>query len=141
GCAQVEHVLAPRCVLADEVAARIQSAELPVEHGLDRVERLIVVATREGLPAHPDSVDLIDEDDARAAPLTRGLVRVPREEAHDQRVDADERLREARPRNRYERRVEPRRDRLRQHRLPGARRTEEQQSALTLAACELECLT
>src|SRR5207248_9066950 len=86
------------------------------------------------LPPHAHGVDLVDEDDALAAPLARELLRLAREEADDQRVDADERLREARARDRDERRVEAGRDRLRQHRLARPRRAEEQQAAPAFAA-------
>ena len=62
------------------------------------------------------------------------------EEAHDDRVDPDERLREAGAGDRDERRVEAGRDRLGEHRLAGAGRAEEEQAALTLAARLLERL-
>ena len=64
----------------------------------------------------------------------------PGEDAHDDRVDADERLREARAGHRDERRVEPRRDRLGHHRLAGAGSPVEDQAALALAAGALEDL-
>src|SRR6185437_390815 len=140
GRAEVEHVLAPGSVLADEIAARVERTELAVEHRLDRVERLEGVATRERLPAHADGVDLVDEDDALAAPLARELLRLAREKADDECVDADERLREAGARDGDKRRVEARCDRLREHRLAGARRAEEEQAALAFAACALERL-
>ena len=56
------------------------------------------------------------------------------------RVHADEGLREAGARDRHERAVERRRDRLGEHRLAGAGRAEEQHAALALAAGLLELL-
>ena len=95
----------------------------------------------ERLPAHPDGVDLVDEDDALTAPLAGEPLRAPGEDADDDRVDADERRGEAGAGDRDERRVEAGRERLREHRLAGARCAEEQQAALALAAGALECLT
>ena len=94
----------------------------------------------ERLPAHADGVDLVDEDDALTAPLAREPLRAPREDADDDRVDADERGGEARTRDRDERRVESGRERFREHRLPGAGRAEEEEAALALATRALERL-
>ena len=137
-CALLEHVLAPRAALHDQVAARVDCPVRPVERRL-RIERPRVLPLQR-LPAHPDGVDLVDEDDALAAPLTREPFRLPREVAHDQRVDADERVCESRARDRDERRVEAGRDRLGEHRLAGARGAEKEQPALALAARPLEGL-
>ena len=41
--------------------------------------------------AHPDGVDLVDEDDALAAPFPREPLRLARQVAHDDRVQAEER--------------------------------------------------
>ena len=60
----------------------------------------------ERLAAHPRCVDLVDEDDALAAPLAGESFRAAREDADDDRVDADEGRREAGARDRDERRVE-----------------------------------
>ena len=106
-------------------------------HGLVERHRL---GAAERLAAHADGVDLVDEDDALAAPLAGELLRLAREESHDQRVDADEGLREAGARDRDERRVEPGRDRLREHRLAGSRCAEEEQASLALTARSLERL-
>src|SRR5204863_9106500 len=108
--------------LDHDVAARGERAVRPEEELV--VRSGLVLAERRA--AHADGVDLVDEDDALAAPLAGELLRLPREEAHDERVDADEGLREARPRDRHERRVEARGDRLREHRLPGSGRAEEE---------------
>src|SRR4029079_16582536 len=94
----------------------------------------------ERLPPHPDSVDLVDEDDALAAPLAREPLRLPGEEADDDRVDPDERLREAGAGDRDDRGVEAGRDRLGEHRLAGAGGADEEQPALALAAGALERL-
>ena len=97
-------------------------------------------ALAERLPAHPDGVDLVDEDDALTAPLARELLRAPGEDPHDDRVDPDERRGEAGARDRDEGRVEAGRERLRQHGLAGAGRTEKEHAALALAAVLLELL-
>ena len=73
-----------------------------------RLERLEAAAER--LAAHADGVDLVDEDDALAAPLVRQLLRLAGQEADDHRVHADEGLREAGARDRHERAVERRGD-------------------------------
>ena len=101
-------------------------------------ERLEARAQR--LPAHADGVDLVDEHDALAAPLGGELLGLARQPAHEHRVHADERLREAGARDRHERAVEGRGDRLGEHRLAGARRAQEQHAALALAAGLLELL-
>ena len=98
------------------------------------------VPPAERVAAHADGVDLVDEDDALAAPLARELLGLAGEEADDDRVDADERLGEARARDRDERRVEAGRDRLGDHRLARSRRSEEEQASLALAAGALEHL-
>ena len=137
-----EHVLAPCLVLADQIATRIDRSPRPVELRHELLVRHPTPAgrTAKRLTAHPNRVDLVDEDDALAAPLAGQLLRLAREEAHDDRIDADEGLREARARDRDERRVEPGRDRLRHHRLAGAGRSVEEQPAFALAAGALEHL-
>src|SRR5687768_14050363 len=72
------------------------------------------------LPTHADGIDLVDEDDARAAPLACQPLRLASDVADDDRVDPDERRGEAGAWDRHERRVEARGDRLREHRLTGA---------------------
>ena len=52
-------------------------------------------ASPECLAAHPDGVDLVDEDDAGAPPHARRALHLPGEVADDDRVDADERRGEA----------------------------------------------
>src|SRR5262249_737414 len=131
GRAQLELLVAPGACLEHEVAGL-----------LERRLRLRVVVRplpERGAP-HADGVDLVDEDDALAAPLAREPLRLAGQVANDDRVEPDERLREARPGERHERAVEARRDRLREHRLPGARRAEEEDAALALAAVLLELL-
>ena len=92
------------------------------------------------LPAHADGVDLVDEDDALAAPLACEPLGAAGEDADDDRVDPDECRGEARARDRDERRVETGRECLREHRLAGAGRAEEEEASLALAARPLECL-
>src|SRR5262249_47454623 len=130
--ARLEEPVAPLPRLDEAVAAGGARAPRAVE--LRRRRQLPGIRGAERLPPHADRVDLVDEDDALAAPLARGLLRLAGEVAHDDRVDADERLREARARDRDEGRVEARRDRLREHRLAGTRWPQEEQAALALAA-------
>src|SRR5439155_15633373 len=101
---------------------------------MDGARLVCRAAPAEGRAAPTDSVDLVDEDDALAAPLARDALRLPREPADDDGVHADERLSEPGPWDRDERGVEARRNRLGQHRLPRARRAEEEQPSFSLAA-------
>ena len=97
----LEHPLAPAPRLEDQVAAageRAVRAEEEVVGDVRRREAADRRAAAERLAAHADRVDLVDEDDALAAPLAGEPLRLPREVADDDRVDADERLREARSR-------------------------------------------
>ena len=148
--AAVEELVAPGPRLEDQVARRVERAPGAVEEVLveargrqrrdvDRSAEAPGTAAKR-LAAHPDGVDLVDEDDARAAPLARGPLGLPGEVAHDDRVDPDEGRGEAGARDRDERRVEAGRERLREHRLARAGRPEEQHAALALAAVALELL-
>ena len=105
--------------------------------GAERTDRR---AAAERLAAHSDCVDLVDEDDALAAPLAGEPFRLPGEVADDDRVDADEGLSEAGARDRDEWGVEPGRDRFREHRLTGSGCAEKEQSALPLSSRPLESL-
>src|SRR5262249_34873389 len=142
GRALAEHPLAPLLVLTDEVAARVDGTpgaevlRLPSHTGTGRHP----AGAGKSLAPHADGVDLVDEDDALAAPLACELLRLAREEAHNDRVDADEGLGEAGSRDRDERRVEAGRDRLRQHRLAGTGRAVEEEASLALAAGALKDL-
>src|SRR5262249_58406256 len=90
--AQLVEVVAPGGALDDDVAARVHRAPLAeVLRALDRRHRLPL----ELRAPRPHRVDLVDEDDALAAPLGRELLRLAREVTDHQRVDPDERLREA----------------------------------------------
>ena len=140
-----EEALAPLLVLEDEVARGVECAERTVEEVVVHVRRArasrdAAEARVERLPAHADGVDLVDEDDALAAPLAREPLRTAGEDADDDRVDPDEGRGEARARDRDERRVEARGEGLREHRLPGAGGAEEEEAALALAAGALERL-
>ena len=91
-----------------------------------------------------DGVDLVDEDDALAAPFRGELLRLAREEAHDEHVDADERLREAGAGDRDEGRVEVRSrspSPASSCRCPGAPRKSTPRSRLPPAAskCSPDC--
>ena len=108
--------------------------------GCDATGRASAEAGVERLAAHADGVDLVDEDDALTAPLAGEALGAACEHADDDRVDADERRREAGAGDRDERRVEAGRERLREHRLAGARRAEEEQTSLALSARALERL-
>src|SRR5262249_36822985 len=126
----------------DHVAARVERTVRSVELRREVVERIHrLAASAERLPAHADGVDLVDEDDAVAAPLAGEALRPRRHYADDHGVDADECLREAGAGDRHERRVEAGGDRLRHHRLAGAGCPEEQKAALFLTAGPLEHLT
>ena len=143
--ALLEQPVAPAPRLDDQVAGRVLRAPRAVEREVADVAPRVRVAGRrhlllQRLAAHADGVDLVDEDDALAAPLARELLGPPREHAHDDRVDADEGRGEARAGHRDERRVEAGRERLGEHRLARARRAEEEQAALALAARTLERL-
>ncbi len=143
GRTQFEHPLAPAPRLEDQIAAACDGSARPEEEvvvDVRRGEGTGRCAAAECLPAHPDCVDLVDEDDALAAPLAGEPLRLPGEVADDDRVDADEGLSEAGARDRDERGVEPGRDRLREHRLSGPGGAEKEQSALALASRALERL-
>ena len=141
-----EEPLPPAAVLEDEVAGGVQRPERAVPEELVQVVRSMPAgraaaeAGVERLPPHPDGVDLVDEDDALAAPLAGEPLRAAGEDADDDRVDPDERRREAGAGNRDERRVEPGRERLREHRLAGPGRAEEEQAPFPLAPGTLEGL-
>src|SRR4029079_26387 len=140
-----EETVAPLAILEDEVAARVERAERPVEEVVVHVRRPGAAPEAaepgvERLPAHADGVDLVDEDDALAAPLTREALRAAGEDPDDDRVDADERRRKARARDRDERRVEAGRKRFREHRLPRSGGAQEEKAALALPARTLERL-
>ena len=119
--------------------ARVSSTRSPERSNVGSSNG-VVATTAERVSAHADRVDLVDEDDALAAPFPREALRLAREIANEDRVEPDERLREAGARDGHERRVEPGCDRLREHRLAGAGRAEEEQAALALAARLLEAL-
>src|SRR3954451_4359015 len=119
----------------------MERAHRPVElRFVNRLRTVPGIRRAERVATHSDGIDLVDEDDALAAPLLRELLRLADEEAHEDDVHPDERLGEARARDRHERRVEVGCDRLRQHRLAGAWRAQEEQPALALAARALEVL-
>ena len=139
--AHLEHALAPGGGLEHEVA-------VPGQRALRAEEQLVVhrravqrlEARAERLAAHADGVDLVDEDDALAAPLAREPLGLEGEVADEHRVHPDEGLREAGARDRHERAVERGGDALGEHRLAGAGGAEEEHAALALAARLLELL-
>ena len=141
-----EQLLAPRARLDHQVAARGQRAVGAEEAGSRGASRLVrrasaVIAVAERLAAHADGVDLVDEDDALAAPLAGQLARLVGERAGRRSRPCPMNIcGEARAGDRDERAVEVGGDRLGDHRLAGARRAEEQQAALALAAGLLELL-
>ena len=138
GRALREELVAPGARLEDHVAARVERAVRPEEEEV--LERRWRHRRGDARAAPADGVDLVDEDDALAAPFRRELLRLAREVADDDHVHAHERLREARAGDRDEGTVEVRRDRLREHRLARAGRAEEEEPALALAARRLELL-
>ena len=108
---------------------------------LDRLANRAGTAAAERLAAHADGVDLVDEDDALAAPLAREPL-APCEMRNMTMTTSMPMNVCAKPEPgiEHERRVEARGDRLGEHRLAGAGRPEEQQPALALAAGLLELL-
>ena len=95
-----EEALAPASALEDQVARGVEGSLGPVPEQVVDVDGLRcsgrpAEAGVERLAAHAHGVDLVDEDDALAAPLAGEALRAAREDAHDDRVDADERRREA----------------------------------------------
>src|SRR4051794_37338700 len=137
-----EHALAPRPRLEDQVLRGGQRAHRAPEGevlvALGRRHRARAAAERRA--AHADGVDLVDEDHALPAPLLRLALRAPDEDEDGRHVHADERRCEARARHGHDRRVEAGGDRLGEHRLARARRADEQQAALGLAAGLAEVL-
>ena len=98
--ARVEEPVAPRARLDDQVARRVARRRAGRRRGDprrspddERLERLAPGSER--LAPHADGVDLVDEDDALAAPLAGELLGPAREDADDDRVDPDERRGEA----------------------------------------------
>src|SRR5207249_1279897 len=81
--AQLEQVLPPGAALDDQVAASVERA--PRAEELAGVCRLVPgrAAALERRAARPDGVDLVDEDDALAAPLRCEPARLAREPADD----------------------------------------------------------
>ena len=148
GLALAEQALAPGGGLEDHVAGPVQRAHGAVEAQVgDRRGRVLVAGGGAGaghpadaLAAPPDGVDLVDEDDALAAPLLGQPLGLVDQVHDDDDVDADEGGREARAGDGHERALEVRGDGLGQHRLAGAGRAEEQHAALALAAALLELL-
>ena len=140
--ALLEHPLAPAAGLEDQVAGRASASRTgrrsSGRRSGPRSRPIIDAPSDERRMA--DGVDLVDEDDALAAPLGGEPLRLPRHVADDQHIDADEGLSESRARDRDERAVESGRDRLREHRLAGAGRAVEEDAALAAAAGQLERL-
>src|SRR5438034_1044804 len=114
-----EQPVAPRAGLEDHVAGRVQRTEGPVEERLLDSRGGVARAAAESRAPHADGVDLVDEDDALAAPLARELLGLAGEPADDDRVHAQEGLLEPGARHQDEGAVEARGDRLREHRLSG----------------------
>src|SRR5947209_1259191 len=105
------------------------------EELVQRLLALVVTAAQAGAPMAADGVDLVHEDDAR-----RVLLALLEQVAHSGGADANEHLDEIGSGDREERNVRLSRDRLRQQRLPGAGRTNEQHALRDLAAELLELL-
>ena len=125
----IEHVGAVRRGDQDDAGVLIEAVHLD-EQLVERLLALVVTAAQARAALAADRVDLVDEDDAR-----RALLRLFEEIAHAARADADEHLDEIGTRDREERHARFARDRARQQRLTGTRRTE-QQHALGNARAE-----
>ena len=117
GLALGEQALPPCARLENHVARRVQRAVRAVEERSPRCGRRCSCAPPERRAAHADGVDLVDEDDALAAPLARELLGLARQPADDDGVHAHEGLLETGARHQDEGAVEARGDRLREHRL------------------------
>ena len=104
----------------DDAGARIEA----VEFGQELIERLLLLvgaAEAAGDAAAAQGVEFVDENDAG-----RGLARLLEQVAHPRGADADEHLDEFGAGNRKERHAGLAGDRLRQQRLAGSRRADQQ---------------
>ena len=130
--------------LEDHVPGPVQGAHGAVEAQVGHRGRGVLEAgaghPADALAAAAHGVDLVDEDDALAAPLLGQPLGLVDQVHDDDDVDADEGRREARAGDGHERALEVRGDGLGQHRLAGAGCAQEEHAALALAAALLELL-
>ena len=127
---RIEHVGTVRRGDEDHAVVRLEAVHLD-EQLVERLLALVVTAAKAGAAMAADGVDLVDEDDAR-----RVCLALLEQIAHAARADADEHLDEVGTRHREERTAGLAGDRLREQRLAGARRTDEQR-ALRQTSAEL----
>ena len=118
----------------DDVVLQLEAVHLD-EQLVERLLALVVAAAEAGAALAADSVDLVDEDDARG-----GLLGLLEEVAHARGADADEHLDEVGARDREERDAGLARDRAREQRLTGAGRPVEQHAVRDARAERLELL-
>ena len=141
-----EEALAPAAVLEDQVAGRVEravGARTRGGRGRRRAAMPPAAPPKPGLSAwrRMPTASISSMKTMHWPPHLRASRFARRARiANDDRVDPDERRGEAGAGDRDERRVEAGRERLREHRLPGAGRAEEEQAALALAAGALERL-
>src|SRR5439155_3700125 len=76
GLALRKQPVAPRAGLEDHVAGRVERAPVAEEERVLETRSRVAGRAAEGLAPHADGVDLVDEDDALAAPLPRELLRL-----------------------------------------------------------------
>ncbi len=113
----------------DDALVRVEPVHLD-EQLVERVLALVVAADDGAAPAAPaDGVDLVDEDDTG-----RLLLRLAEQVAHARGADADEHLDEVGAGEGEERDTRLAGDGLRQQRLAGARRADEEHALGQLAA-------
>ena len=127
---RIEHVGPVRRGDEDDAVVRLEAVHLD-EQLVQRLLALVVSAAKTGAAMAADGVDLVDEDDARRVRLA-----LLEQVAHAARADAHEHLDEVGARHREERTARFAGDGLREQRLAGARRPDEQR-ALRQTATEL----
>ncbi len=117
---RIENVGAVRRGDQNDAGVLIEAVHLD-EQLVERLFALVVTAAETGAALAADRVDFVDEDDAR-----RGLLRLIEEIANARGADADEHLDEVGTGDREERNARFARNRAREQRLTGARRSEQQ---------------
>ena len=117
---RIEHVRPVRRGDDDHVRAAVEAVHLDQDL-VQRLLALVVAAAESGAALAANRVDLVDKDDAGSV-----LLRLIEEIADAAGADADEHLDELRPGDAEERHARFARDRPREQRLAGSRRTDQQ---------------
>ena len=131
---RVEHVGTVRRSDHDDVRARIEAVHFD-EHLVECLLAFVVAAAQAGAALASDRIDFVDEDDAGSVLLCRFEHVANARSAH-----AHEHFNEVRTRNREEGNARFAGDRLREERLAGTRRTDEENAARNAAAQALVLL-